>query len=117
MVRGGAEFLVTLTNDAWYGDTAAPWQHFRAARFRAAESRRYVLRAAITGVSGVIDPYGRVVSQLGVGELGVLPGRVAPRNDLTLHTRWPWVVPAVASLFALFAIFCCRRDGRVPASH
>jgi apolipoprotein N-acyltransferase len=52
-VEQGATVLVTVTNDAWYGDTAAPWQHYRAARFRAAESRRFLMRAAITGVSGL----------------------------------------------------------------
>ena len=51
---------MTITNDAWYGDTSAPWQHFRAARFRAAENRRPLLRAAITGVSACVAPDGSV---------------------------------------------------------
>ena len=61
LARAGATVLVTITNDAWYGDTAAPWQHFRAARFRAAENRRPLLRAAITGVSALV----------GAGRLGL----------------------------------------------
>ena len=48
LVRVGATVLVTVTNDAWYGDTAAPEQHLRAARFRAAENRRWLVRAAVT---------------------------------------------------------------------
>jgi len=56
LTRRGATILVTITNDAWYGDTWAPWQHFRAARFRAAENRRPLLRAAITGVSAIVGP-------------------------------------------------------------
>ncbi len=76
-VRAGGSLLVTVTNDAWYGDTTAPWQHFRAARFRAAENRRPVVRAALTGVSGLIDRRGAVKGRLGVGEEGVLAGRVA----------------------------------------
>ena len=116
LVREGADLLVTLTNDAWYGDTAAPWQHFRAARFRAAESRRYVLRAAITGVSGVIDSSGRVVERLGVGELGTISSLVVRRSDLTWHSRAPWAVPLLASIVALFAIFRCRRDRRASVS-
>ncbi len=53
-VRAGGSMLVTVTNDAWYGDSSAPWQHFRAARFRAAENRRYLLRAALTGISAIV---------------------------------------------------------------
>ena len=81
LVRAGATALVTITNDAWYGDTSAPWQHFRAARFRAAENRRPLLRAAITGVSALIAPDGAVASQLGVGEQGdpARRGRAAAR--------------------------------------
>jgi apolipoprotein N-acyltransferase len=67
-VRHGATVIVTITNDAWYGDSSAPWQHFRAARFRAAENRRTVLRAAITGVSAIIGPDGSVQQFLGVGD-------------------------------------------------
>jgi apolipoprotein N-acyltransferase len=107
-VRQGATLLVTVTNDAWYGDTAAPWQHYRAARFRAAESRRYLVRAAITGVSGLIAPDGSVVSQLGVGEEGVIQGEVVARRDLSPYTRAPWLVPLVCVMFAGFAIFRSR---------
>ena len=58
-VRQGATALVSVTNDDWYGPTSAAWQHLRAARFRAAETRRTLLRAAITGVSAVIGPMER----------------------------------------------------------
>ncbi|MGB3564451.1 MAG: apolipoprotein N-acyltransferase [Thermoanaerobaculia bacterium] len=107
-VRQGATLLVTVTNDAWYGDTAAPWQHYRAARFRAAESRRFLLRAAITGVSGLIAPDGSVVSQLDVGEEGVIRGVVVPRRDLSPYTRAPWLIPLLCVLVAGFAILGSR---------
>ncbi len=103
-VRAGATVLVTITNDAWYGDTSAPWQHFRAARFRAAENRRPVLRAALTGVSGLIDARGQVVAQLGVGEEGVLRGRIAGRRELTPYSRAPFLAPLLAAVLAAFAI-------------
>ena len=109
-VRAGATVLVTITNDAWYGDTSAPWQHFRAARFRAAENRRPVLRAALTGVSGLIDAGGRVVARLGVGERGVLRGRVAGNRELTVYSRAPWLVPVLAALLAAFAIVRTWRE-------
>ena len=88
-VRAGASILVTITNDAWYGDTAAPWQHFRAARFRAAENRRPMVRAAITGVSGLIDARGRVHARLGVGEEGVIGGEIRGNRSVTPFSRAP----------------------------
>ncbi len=73
LAQNGATVLVTITNDAWYGDTSAPWQHFRAARFRAAENRRPLLRAAITGVSALVGP-----DALGLGADRRLSGRGHP---------------------------------------
>ncbi len=110
LVRAGASVLVTLTNDAWYGDSAAPRQHFRAARWRAAETGRPLLRAAITGISGVVGPDGAVRGRLGVGEAGILRARVAGRSALTPFVRAPWAVPGAASAVAAFAIiFAARR--------
>jgi apolipoprotein N-acyltransferase len=108
-VRAGATVLVTVTNDAWYGDTSAPWQHFRAVRFRAAETRRPFLRAALTGVSAVIEPDGSVRQLLGVGEEGFLSARISGRTGISPYTRRPWLVPASASFIALFAIFLAHR--------
>jgi apolipoprotein N-acyltransferase len=103
-VQSGASLLATVTNDAWYGDTSAPWQHLRAARFRAAESRRPMLRAAITGVSAVIASDGSVVGQLGVGEEGILRAVVTGRRDLSPASRWPWGIPLAAVAVATVAI-------------
>ncbi|HSL81719.1 MAG TPA: apolipoprotein N-acyltransferase [Thermoanaerobaculia bacterium] len=115
LVRAGATVLVTITNDAWYGDTWAPWQHFRAAQWRAAETRRPMLRAAITGVSGVIDADGSVRQVLGVGETGILRARIDGRSDLSPFTRAPWAVPAASGLLAIAAVaWSFRRRGRVP---
>ena len=104
LVREGATALGTLTNDAWYGDSAAPWQHFRAARLRAAETHRTMLRAALTGVSAWIEPDGSVASMLTVGEQGILRGDLVPRRGLTLYARAPWAVP-IASLVVCLAAF------------
>ncbi|MES1210887.1 MAG: apolipoprotein N-acyltransferase, partial [Acidobacteriota bacterium] len=103
LTKQGATILVTVTNDAWYGDTWAPWQHFRAARFRAAENRRPLLRAAITGVSAVIGADGSVWSQLGVFQEGTLQASVLGRKGLTPYARLPWLVPFLASLISLAA--------------
>jgi apolipoprotein N-acyltransferase len=61
-VRRGAKFLVNITNDAWYKEGSAPYQHFAASVFRAIENRVYLARAANTGISGFIDPFGRLES-------------------------------------------------------
>ncbi len=111
-VRAGATLLATITNDAWYGPTSAPWQHFRAARFRAAENRRPLLRAAITGVSGLIRSDGSVAAQLGPGEEGVLRGRVGGRSDLSPYTRAPWVVPVLCFALAAAALAVGSRGRR-----
>ena len=107
-VAAGASVLVTITNDAWYGDTAAPWQHLAAARFRAAENRRPVLRAALTGVSAVIDEWGAVTHELGVGETGVIDAEVSGGSARTPFSRAPWLVPWLSTVLALFAILWCR---------
>ncbi len=112
LVRGGATLLVTVTNDAWYGDTAAPWQHLRAAQFRAAESRRPLLRAAITGISAVIAPDGALAARLGVGEEGTLRAEIAGRTDLSPQSRAPWRIPALALLVAAAGIVAGRRPRR-----
>ena len=108
LVRAGATVLVTITNDAWYGDTAAPWQHFRAARFRAAENRRPMLRAAITGISALIAPDGSVRTAIGPFEQGVIRGRVRGEAELTPFARCPWAVPAVCTALALAALGVAR---------
>jgi apolipoprotein N-acyltransferase len=62
-VELGSELLTTITNDAWFGRSSAPWQHFDMAAMRAVEQGRYLVRAANTGISGFVDPYGRVLSR------------------------------------------------------
>lgn len=107
-VRAGATLLGTITNDAWYGDTAAPWQHFRAVRFRAAENRRPMVRAALTGVSALVDARGVVVEDLGVLEEGVISGRVRGQRGLTPFNRAPSLVIVLSLFLVGFAIVRAR---------
>ena len=69
-VRGGSELLTTITNDAWFGATSAPYQHFAQASMRAIEEGRYLVRSANTGISGIVDPYGRVLAQTDIFRAG-----------------------------------------------
>src|SRR5688500_17404428 len=86
-VAGGSQLLTTITNDAWFGETAAPYQHFAQASMRAIENGRYLVRSANTGISGVVDPYGRVVVRSGLFEPAVLVSPVRFLTALTLYTR------------------------------
>lgn len=82
----GAELLCVVSNDAWFKRTSAPEQHFMMARLRAIENRRYLLRAAGTGISAVIDPYGRIRQQAGLFKTGTLIGEVVPIRKLSIYT-------------------------------
>jgi apolipoprotein N-acyltransferase len=86
-VLQGAELLTTITNDAWYGETSAPWQHFDLATMRAIEQGRYLARAANTGISGIVDPYGRVLLRTGLFETIAPVGDVRFLRERTLYAR------------------------------
>ena len=87
-VRNGAEVLVTITNDAWYDGTAAPRQHLDQARLRAIEGDRYLLRAATTGISALIDPAGTIVEEIPMGRDGIIMASFQPRTGLTPYVRF-----------------------------
>ena len=111
-VRAGAALLVNVSNDGWvdggYG-TAAP-QHLAMAIFRAVETHRYLARAATTGISAIIDPYGHVLAQLGAGRSGVVVAPVAGRTELTPYVR---LGDAFAFGCALVAVAALRSRRRV----
>jgi apolipoprotein N-acyltransferase len=85
--RLGAEVLVNISDDAWYGDTSAPWQHLNMARMRAIENRRWILRDTNNGVTAAIDPYGRVRQSIPRHQQGVLPAQYGFRDDITFYTE------------------------------
>ncbi|MDQ6992796.1 MAG: apolipoprotein N-acyltransferase [Mariprofundus sp.] len=87
-VQHGAELLINITNDAWYGTTPAAWQHFQAARMRAVETGRYVLRAANTGVTAVIAPNGVVQRSLPWWTEGALRVAYQFSSVKTPYVRW-----------------------------
>lgn len=87
-VRDGGEVILTITNDAWYGRSWAPRQHFAQAILRAVECRRWVARAALTGISGAIAPNGMVTTELDLGHSGLIHSPVQPCGGLTPRVRW-----------------------------
>jgi apolipoprotein N-acyltransferase len=108
-VREGAELLVTITNDAWYGTTSGPYQHFAMARLRAIENRRYLVRAANTGISGIVDPWGRVTAATELYDETVLTGSVVARNGLTLYARMGDLFGWACALLAVWQLWSVLR--------
>ena len=86
--RLGAEVLVNVSNDGWYGDTSAPWQHLNMARMRAIENRRWILRDTNNGITAVIDPYGRVRQSIPRRQADALPAGYGFRDDVTFYTTY-----------------------------
>jgi apolipoprotein N-acyltransferase len=86
-VMKGSQLLTTITNDAWYGHSSAPYQHFLQASMRAIEQGRYLARAANTGISGIVDPYGRIVQQSAIFERTVIVDDVRALQSSTIYGR------------------------------
>lgn len=84
----GATLLATITNDAWFGKTAAPYQHFAMSVMRAIENRRYLVRAANTGISGFVDPYGRILQKTNIFEQAAIIGEIRWVDERTFYTRF-----------------------------
>ncbi len=88
LVNNKADLLINITNDAWYGRTGAPYQHFSMAVFRAVENRRALVRSANTGISGFIDPVGRIIAETNIFEDAVMTHSVPVIHRTTFYTRW-----------------------------
>ena len=120
-VRQGSQLLTSITNDAWFGRSSAPWQHLALARMRSVETGRYMARAANTGISALVDPYGRVIQQTGLFEDAVSVGEVRFLDATTPYVMIGDVVPwaGVAVAIGLWAMgLRARRSGAaaMPAS-
>ncbi|HUU50718.1 MAG TPA: apolipoprotein N-acyltransferase [Nitrospinota bacterium] len=88
-VKKGAQFLVNITNDAWFGKSAAPYQHIAIAVFRAIENRVFIVRAANTGISGFIIPTGKIVKDTEIFVRTLVEGEVIPRDEnLTFYSKY-----------------------------
>jgi len=117
----GAQVLFNITNDGWYGTSAAPYQHYAMARFRAVENHRFLVRAANTGISAIIDPFGRELARTELMEARALVGDVRSISELTFYARrgdvFAWIVVLVAAIAVLAAQFSrSSHSNRLTAS-
>jgi apolipoprotein N-acyltransferase len=104
-VLRGSQLLTTITNDAWYGHSSAPFQHFLQAQMRAIEQGRYLARAANTGISGFVDPYGRVLQKSEIFEREMLVGEVRMLESRTIYGRIGDLVAYICLVLTAGALF------------
>ena len=107
--RAGSQLLTTITNDAWFGRSSAPWQHFEMASLRAVEQGRYLVRSANTGISGIVDPYGRVLARSRLFEAAVLVGDVRFLSGSTFYARTGDAFVYACALVTLLALVATGR--------
>lgn len=118
-VADGANLLVTISNDSWYGRAGAQEQHFAGAVLRSVENSRYLLRAAITGISGIVDERGRILAETLPNERTTLAGTVRLESRRTIWNRWGFWIPRAADVLAaavlLFGLVRLRQQHRLRA--
>src|SRR5215472_10103286 len=110
IANAGADVLVIVTDDAWFGDTSGPYQHAEMSVVDAVETGRWVVRGGDTGISEIIDPKGRVVQSLGLSDTsGVLGGEVGKPIDAP-YVRWGiWWLLVVAGATLAWGLYPRRR--------
>jgi len=106
-VRAGAEFLVNISNDGWFGAQPSLEQHFDAVLLRAVESRRFLLRATNAGITAVIDPRGAIIAEAPRAQTSVLAATIHPSQAQTIYTRvgdtFGWLCLIAAGIFVAAA--------------
>ena len=110
--KEGAELLVNITNDAWFGATSAPFQHFSMAVFRAVETRLYLVRAANTGISAIINPQGEIVAKTNIFEKAALKENVKYSNIQTIYAKYGDILVFVCFGLVVFFFVLILLKGR-----
>ncbi|MBW2654486.1 MAG: apolipoprotein N-acyltransferase [Deltaproteobacteria bacterium] len=106
-VKNGADILITITNDAWFGHTSAALQHFSIAVFRAVENHRTVARAANTGISGFIDPKGKILEKTDLFTDQTITRQVPVLNRISFYTKYGDIF-AISSIVAICFAFMLK---------
>jgi apolipoprotein N-acyltransferase len=107
-VASGSELLTTITNDAWYGTSSAPYQHWDQAAMRSIEGGRYLARAANTGISGFVDPYGRVIEKTSLFTPAMLVADLRFLTGRTIYSRFGDVIAWASLAIAIAALLATR---------
>ena len=102
--KNGAELFVNISNDGWYGEGGAPWQHLNQARMRAVENDRWLLRDTNTGITAVIDPYGRVVAEAPRNQRTQLQAAYSLVETTTFYTRHGDWFPLLCAIITLLGL-------------
>jgi apolipoprotein N-acyltransferase len=110
-VKRGSELIVLITNDGWFGQSSAPYQHLRMGVVRAVENRRYMVRTANTGISAIIDPYGKIEAATPIGVRTILDGTAHFRSDLTFYTEYGDLF-AYANVLVVIILLIWRTNAR-----
>ena len=108
--RGEGEqpgWMLNVTNDAWFGSSAGPYQHFHQARVRAVEQGLPLARAANTGISAVVDPKGRILADIALDEKGVIDAEIPARGPATVYTLWGSRIEAFVFVLAFLGWLTC----------
>ncbi|MGO9137429.1 MAG: apolipoprotein N-acyltransferase [Syntrophales bacterium] len=113
--KKGADLLVNITNDAWFGRTSAPYQHLSMSIFRAVENRLYMVRSANTGISAIIDPTGRIVAQTELFERTALRNPIRFLNDKTFYSIYGDVFVLICMTILVCSIIISLRRRNVDA--
>ena len=103
-VKHGADVLVNISDDGWYGDTSAAWQHLNMVRMRAIENHRWVLRATNTGVTAAIDPYGIVTAAAPRHIRTSLHAGFGYEHDMTFYTVHGDIFAYLCALVTIVAL-------------
>lgn len=93
--------LVNLTNDAWFGNTTGPYQHFHQTRLRAVEQGVAMVRSANNGISAIVDPMGRIVARLGLNKVGVVDGNLPVAKNAPYYARFGRLIEFASALLML----------------
>jgi apolipoprotein N-acyltransferase len=101
-------WFINITNDAWFGSSAGPYQHFHQAQVRAIEQGLPVARAANTGISAVIDPYGRILAEIGLGERGAIDADLPKVGPQTPFVQFGTILEIAVLVLALAGWLACR---------